>query len=184
MSCYRGLLLLLLSCAAFAQSPLSNRRAPGFSLSDRTMRQHDLADYRGKVVLLEIMQTKCPHCKTQAGTIQQVKAKYGDQIQVLAVVTMPDTMNDVAKFASENAITSPILFDCGQMIASYLKITPQNPTVKFPHLFVIDQSGMIRADFNADQADKGAVTVRSISVEVDKLLAGAAPKTGAAPKKR
>ena len=39
-----------------------SRRAPGFSLPDVNTEQHDLADYRGKVVILEFMQTTCPHC--------------------------------------------------------------------------------------------------------------------------
>ena len=49
---------LLCAMALFAAEP--PLRAPGFSLPDLKADQHDLADYRGKVVILEFMQTTCP----------------------------------------------------------------------------------------------------------------------------
>ena len=48
---------------------------------------------------------------------------------------------------AQNQLSSPILFDCGQVAASYLKITPQNPSIQVPHFFVIDGEGMIREDY-------------------------------------
>jgi peroxiredoxin len=171
-----GCLVMSVCAPAFAAGALSNRRAPGFSLPDSNMKQHDPLDYRGKVLLLEFMQTHCPTCKVQSGVLEQIKAKYGSKIQVLSVVVMPDTMDHVKAYIKDNNITSPILFDCGQMTASYLQITPQNPTVKFPHLFFIDAGGTIRFDFDSNDSAKGAVTVKSISAELDKLLQGTPQK--------
>ena len=34
---------------------------------------------------------------------------------------------------------------------SYLKVTPSNPQVHFPHLFVIDGAGMIRDDYGPSE---------------------------------
>lgn len=154
----------------------AGRRAPGFSLPDRTARQHDPQDFRGKVVLLDIMRTGCPNCRTLTGVLEQIKAKYGDRVQVLSIVVLPDSIDSVNSYIKENNVSAPILFDCGQVTASYLKITPQNPTVKFPHLFVIDKEGIIRNDFGHDDADKGGITAKALSAEIDRLLAGAAPK--------
>ncbi|HYP13838.1 MAG TPA: TlpA disulfide reductase family protein, partial [Bryobacteraceae bacterium] len=63
------------------------RRAPGFSLPDLTLKQHDLQDYKGKVVLLEFMMTECPKCQEATTVLERVKAKYGDKVQVFSVVT-------------------------------------------------------------------------------------------------
>lgn len=158
---------------------LSGRRAPGFSLPDSRGTQFDLADYRGKVVLLDFMKTQCPACVTLSGLLEQMKARYGDRIVVLSVVIMPDTPANVQQYIQQNRISSPILFDCGQMTASYLKITPANPTVRFPHLFLIDGEGQIRNDFDHDDAGQGKVTARLLSDEIDRLFAG-----GTEPKKR
>lgn len=150
----------------------SGRRAPGFSLADRTQKQHDPQDYRGKIILLDIMSTTCPTCIQLSGVLEQVKAKYGDKVQVLSIVTLPDNIERVNKYIAENRISSPVLFDCGQVVASYLKITPQNPTVHFPHVFLIDGEGMIRNDFGHHDLQGSKMDAKAFSAEIDKLLAG------------
>ncbi|MBI4907028.1 MAG: TlpA family protein disulfide reductase [Acidobacteria bacterium] len=168
--------LFLCPADSLASGALSNRRAPGFSLPDSTQKQYDPADFRGKVILLEFLQTHCPTCKVMSGVLEQVKAKYGAKVQVLSVAILPDTFQAVQAYIKDNAISSPILFDSGQMAASYLKLSPQNPTVRFPHIFVIDQEGWIRNDFDSADANSNKVTAKTLSAEIDKLLAGAPPK--------
>ncbi len=159
-------------CAAVAAWPagqLSGRRAPGFALPDRQMQFHDLADYRGRVVLLDIMQTGCPNCATLAQTLEKLKADYGDQIAVLSVVNPPDNFQTVAAFIERYKITSPILFDCGQMAGSYLRPDPKNPRIRVPHLFVIDQEGVIRQEFGHDQT--AIFEGKGLKEIIDRLLA-------------
>ena len=118
------------------------RRAPGFSLPDGKGAEHDLADYRGKVVLLAFTQTTCPHCATFADKLQQVHQKYGDRVVVMAVVDPPDDPAKVAAYIQGHKLTYPILFDCGQMAYSYVL----TPNLQYPRVFLIDSAGMIRAD--------------------------------------
>lgn len=157
-------LALLASLTLFADGEYSNRRAPGFSLADSKFVQHDPQDYRGKVLIVEFMQTTCPVCLSLTENLIQVKAKYGDKIGVLSITTLPDSYEKGEKYAQEHNVTWPILFDSGQVMMSYLKVTPANPTVHFPHLFIIDGNGTIRDDY------QGAVTPTQISADVDKLL--------------
>ncbi len=151
-----------------AAGEYSNRRAPGFSLADSKFRQHDTQDYRGKVLLIDIMLTSCPDCNQLADTLVQVKKKYGDKVAMISIVTLPDTFTEADKFTALHGITWPIVFDSGQVIASYMKMTPSNPTVHFPHLFVVDGSGMIRNDYGA--TDDIALTLDAISAAIDPLL--------------
>ncbi|MCC6344569.1 MAG: TlpA family protein disulfide reductase [Bryobacterales bacterium] len=175
-SVYSVLLGLCLMAPAFGSGALSNRRAPGFSLSDSSMTQHDPQDLRGKIVIVDFMKTDCPNCRKVGGILEQLKAKYAGRVVVLSVVTLPDTIANVRKYISENGISSPVLFDCGQVTASYMKITPQNPTMRFPHLFLLDKDGFIRNDFDHDEADNGTVSVKTLSAEIDKLLQGTIQK--------
>jgi peroxiredoxin len=147
-------LAVLLLGAALAMQAQVTRRAPGFSLPDTKGTQHDLADYRGKVVLLDVIQSTCPKCLQLTKILDQMKVKYGDKIQLLSVVTMPDNLSTVTKYLAANNVSYPVLFDCGQMIASYLHITPSNPTVHFPHLFVIDRNGMIRREIGESDVNQ------------------------------
>src|ERR1700686_4269966 len=75
-------LFSLLGSAALvlAWGDLSGRRAPGFSLPDLHARQHDLQDYHGKIVLVDIIQTTCPHCARLAEILERVHGKYGDKV--------------------------------------------------------------------------------------------------------
>jgi peroxiredoxin len=159
--------LLAAGALAWGAGDYSNRRAPGFSLADSHYQQHDPQDYRGKVLLIDIMITTCPNCMRLADVLVQVKAKYGDKIGILSVLTLPDDFQAADRFAAAHRITWPMVFDSGQMIASYLKVTPENPQVHFPHLFVIDGNGTIRNDF--DGTEDKALTLEGLSAEIDKI---------------
>ena len=173
VGCMRYLLAFLASAALlFASGELSGRRAPGFSLPDAHGQQHDLQDYRGKIVLIDIIQTNCPHCQRLADILEKVSAKYAGKVNVLTFAIPRDTAATVARFVAEHKITTPVLFDCGQASASYLKATPQNPTVSVPHLFLIDGQGMIRNDFAYGFDTRNIFEGDGIDLEIDRLLAG------------
>ena len=157
-------LVLIASMALFADGEYSNRRAPGFSLADSHFQQHDPQDYKGKVLIVEFMQTTCPTCMLLTESLLQVKAKYGDKIGILSITTLPDNYQTADKFAAEHKVPWPILFDSGQVMISYLKVSPANPKVNFPHLFIIDGTGTIRYDF------EGAEDAATLSADIDKLL--------------
>ena len=164
-------LLALFSVAATAQQNIfQSRRAPGFSLPDQKMKQHDLQDYRGKVVVFDFMRTDCPRCQALTPLLEQLKGKYGEKLQVLAVVPANgvDNMQTVAKYAAQHKATSPFLFDCGQMSASYLQITPQNPSIHLPTVIVVDKVGMIRASITDETP--GGFTLQSLTAAVDPLM--------------
>jgi peroxiredoxin len=161
--------LLAATVSVWAAGDYSNRRAPGFSLADSHYQQHDPQDYRGKVLIIDIMQTQCLTCVKLADTLVQVKAKYGDKIGIISIVTLPDKQDSADRFAASRHITWPIVFDSGQVIISYLKLTPSNPQVHFPHLFLIDKDGMIRNDFEGHEEKE--LTVEALNAQIDKLLA-------------
>lgn len=158
------ILIPIVTLTLFAAGDYSNRRAPGFSLMDTHFQQHDPQDYHGKVILIDFMQTGCPTCIALTDTLVQVKARYGDKIVILSIVTSPDTFDTVNKFAAEHKTTWPILFDSGQVMMSYLRMTPANLQLHFPHTFIVDGNGTIRDDF------EGAEDLAALSAQIDKLL--------------
>jgi thiol-disulfide isomerase/thioredoxin len=81
--------ILIAAFALQASGDYSNRRAPGFSLADSHYQQHDPQDYRGKVLLIDIMATGCPTCIRLADVLGQVKAKFGDKIGIISVHCCP-----------------------------------------------------------------------------------------------
>jgi peroxiredoxin len=166
------LLVAVNSLLLGASGQLSDRRAPGFALPDAAYEHYyDLQDYAGKVVLIDIMSTRCPHCLLAATTLEQVKAHYGDKIAVLEVVLPPDNKETIAKFIQTNNVTVPVVCDMGQMTASYFKATPATmQTIAVPHLFLIDQRGVIRNDFGYEESTRPLFEGVGLFAEIDKLL--------------
>src|ERR1700686_4644730 len=107
--------LFLCVVAGLTAQGLSGRRAPSFSLPDSSLKQYDILDYRGRWLLLDFMATSCPHCKTLSKTLEEIKGRYGAKVGILSIVVPPENMTTVAKYISENKVTTPILFDSSQV---------------------------------------------------------------------
>lgn len=161
-------LLAILLCSAALGSAQGPRRAPGFALPDPKMQFHDLADYRGKVLVLEFMQTTCPHCARFADILAEVDPKYGDKVAVLAVINLStDNPGQIAQYIIGHKITYPVVMDQGQMMFSYI-LSPQGADV--PRVYVIDPNGYIRADYVYDVTTRDIFEGKGLFTEIDKVL--------------
>jgi len=158
---------------ALHAGPLDGKRALSFALPDSKQKYHDILDYRGKPLLLDFMLTACPHCVTLAAKLEQVKQALPGRVNVLSVVTPPDTNQTVAAFIARHKITSPFLFDCGQTAAYYLQATPENPRVDLPQLFLIDAKGIVAHSWAYSEANKGIFEGDQL-LPIVRKLAGAA----------
>src|SRR5262249_61864320 len=84
-----------------------------------------------------------PHCARFAEVLNEVTQKYGDRVQVLAVVNPPDNMNTVGQYIAGHKIAYPVMFDSGQAAYSYVR----KPSFDLPLVYVIDANGMIQAEY-------------------------------------
>ena len=164
-------LLTILVCAAACVATAADRRAPGFALMDSRGAWHDLADFRGKPVLLALIQTTCPHCAAFADNLQRAQEKYGDRIGVIAVVVPPDTLQKAGAFVAGHNITYPLVFDMGQVCMSYVR----TPDLKFPRLYIIDGAGMIVSDNEYSPLTSALFEGSGLGPAVERLL-GASKK--------
>jgi peroxiredoxin len=168
---------ILLCAAALFAGENSGRRAPGFALPDSKMNFHDLADHRGKIVLIEFTQTDCSHCATFAPILNQVQQRYAGKVVVLAVVNAAhDDGAKVAAYIAGHQIAYPILFDAGQMEYSYVR----KSSVDNPCLFLIDGNGIIRNDWSYSPFTRDIFEGKALFAEIDRLLNA---NFSAAPKK-
>ena len=170
---------LLCGIVLFAAGPL--RRAPGFCLIDASGQWQDLADYRGKIVLVEFMQTTCPHCAAFSTVLNGLKLKYADKLAILAIANPPvDTVQTMMQFVKEHKLAYPLLLDQGQVAYSYVR----SPSVDLPTVYLIDGSGMIRNSWQNGVLTKDIFEGAGLAREIDKLLAGAPAAPAAAPAKK
>jgi peroxiredoxin len=135
---------VLTPAVQYGQS-LAGRRAPSFSLPDSNQVQHDILDYRGKWLLLTFASSAaCPHCAPLSKELEKLQSP---KIAVLTIMLPPENYTTGARYAADNKLTSPILFDQSQVAVAYFKATPANPRIDTPHIFAINPAGNIVQDW-------------------------------------
>jgi cytochrome c biogenesis protein CcmG, thiol:disulfide interchange protein DsbE len=116
--------------------------APDFQATtlDAQPRIVRLADYKGKVVLVNVWATWCEPCRVEMPSIEKLHKEFGAQgLNVIAVsVDDPGTDSTVREFVKQYGLTFRILRDPARAITTKYQITG------FPETFLIDREGTIR----------------------------------------
>jgi len=87
-------------------------KAPEFSLPNlSTDRMEHLKDYLGKPVVLFFIQSACYSCLQEAKALQEVKSRYGDKINIIAVGVDLLGKPMLVSWAAHNNINYPVLLD-------------------------------------------------------------------------
>src|SRR4051794_38998990 len=97
-----------------------------------------LADYRGKVVVLNFWASWCPPCRQEAPLLAKFQKSLAPNGTVLGV-TYKDEPSASLGFAHKYGLTYPSLFD------GKLQMAPKYGTTALPETFVIDRRGRIVA---------------------------------------
>lgn len=109
-----------------------------FELKDLSGRAHRLADYRGKVVLVNFWATWCEPCREEMPSIAKLgKTLAGAPFAVLAVnVDEPEAR--IAKFLATLPLDFPVLLDPGRALTRRWNVRI------LPASFVVDREGRVR----------------------------------------
>jgi peroxiredoxin len=168
---------LLLVCASFSLGTSAGaadvgQPAPAFTLRDEMGASHALEQYRGKIVVLEWTNPECPFVQRHyaARTMQKTLASFaGKKVVWLAVdSTSHNTPAKSKSWKAEQAFPYPVLQDAsGDVGRAYGAKTT-------PHMFVIDEKGVLRYAGGIDDDPRGHSTTPTNFVEksVNALLAG------------
>ena len=91
------------------------RPAPlDFTIADMNGAEVNLAELRGKVILLNFWATWCGPCKIEIPGFVELQDEYGDQgFQVLGL-SVDDTPEQIRPFAEEFAVNYPMLVGLGR----------------------------------------------------------------------
>lgn len=96
---------------AQALKPWSGGATPPLELSDLQGVKHRLADYRGKVVLINFWATWCVPCREEMPSIERLRASLeGRPFSVLAV-NLAEPESRIRKFLDAVPVRFPILLD-------------------------------------------------------------------------
>lgn len=116
-------------------------------LSGKTIdgKQLSTADYKGKILVVNIWGSWCTPCRAEAKNLQAVYAKYQDQgVQFVGINTRDTNTTSAINFEKEFGVTFPSLYDpTGKQMLRFKKGT-LNPQL-IPTTLVIDRSGKLAA---------------------------------------
>ncbi len=115
----------------------SLQEAPDFSLADLSGHPLTLANYRGKVVLLDFWATWCEPCKTEIPYFIDMQNRYtGQGLQIIGI-SMDDEVKPVRDFQQQFKMNYPVAIGNAKLAESYGGI------LGLPITFVIDRQGHI-----------------------------------------
>jgi peroxiredoxin len=172
-----------LALPAFAAETAEvNKPAPAFTLKDEAGKEHSLAQYQGKIVVLEWTNPGCPFVKRhyQSETMQTTLKGFDAQKVVWLAVdsSSSNTPDKSAAWKKEKGFTYPVLQDPeGKVGRAYGAKTT-------PHMYVIDEKGVLRyaGAIDDDPRGKSAKAVNHVKAAVDALVGGkAVPATTTEP---
>ncbi len=133
-----GLITNMALANAQGLAPLPTPRpAPGFELQDTHGKLHTLADYRGKVLIVNFWATWCSPCVKEMPSLQRAwQQLHQDNVQILAV-NMGENRKDIDSFAAINPIGFPLLLDVDMALATAWSVKG------LPTTYILDQKGQI-----------------------------------------
>lgn len=108
-----GLLLVLAGVSAGAQplKPWTGGPPAQLSLRDLDGRVHDLAAYRGKVVLVNFWATWCAPCRAEMPSMERLSRALRERPFVVLAVNVGESERAARDFAEKLPVTFPVLLD-------------------------------------------------------------------------
>lgn len=141
------------------QSETQRKAAPAFTLTDANGASVKLADYKGKVVLLNFWATWCGPCKVEIPWFMEFEQKYKDRdFAVLGVSFDDDGWKSVKPYVDQHKINYRIMIGSEELGQLYGNVD------SLPTSFIIDREGRIAARHD------GLVDKQDYQDEILKLL--------------
>jgi cytochrome oxidase Cu insertion factor (SCO1/SenC/PrrC family) len=161
---------------ALAGAALANamvgQSAPGFTATDLAGKPVNLADLKGKTVVLEWNNFGCPFVQKhyRSGNMQSLQKKYASDVVWLAVNSTNSGHSDYL----EPAKLAEVLNDFGAAPAKYVMDEPGKVGLAYgakvtPHMYIIDPSGKVV--YNGAIDDKRSTTLDDVKTAKNYVVA-------------
>jgi thiol-disulfide isomerase/thioredoxin len=131
-------LFLLTSAQAQDLKLWKSGSTPQLTLKALNGKPLKLADYRGKVVMVQFWATYCPPCLKEMPSMMRLQAKLAGKPFTILAVNMGETEKEVKDFLAKMNVDFTILMDSdGKAIAAWKVFVA-------PSTFLVDPKGKVR----------------------------------------
>jgi peroxiredoxin len=171
--------MLALATTAVA-APEIGKPAPAFTATDINGQTHSLSDYKGKIVVLESYNQDCPFCHNQyrTGAMQELQRDLAAKGVVFLVVNSvaADNPSHRSREAAQKEWAAQKMNATAWLDDSSGELGHKYGMRTTPHMFVIDQAGMLAYQGAIDDRPSPEGDPRTarnyVREAVQKLLAG------------
>ena len=139
--------------------PWTHPETPKLALKDTAGRPHTLADYGGKVVLLNFWATWCEPCRDEMATMRVLRERLAGQPFEIVTVNYGESQAKVTAFFKSTGLDFPALLDPNQEAPKAWRVRV------LPASFLVGRDGRVRysvigeIDWTGEEAMK---TVRTL----------------------
>ena len=159
--------LLAAGATAAELRPWSGGAPPPLALEDLQGRPHALADYQGKVVLVNFWATWCEPCRAEMPSIEKLRSSLAGQPFEVLGVNVAEPLSRIEKFTAALPLAFPLLRDRDGAVTKAWRAK------LLPASFLIGRDGRIRY-FVYGELDWSSDAVRA---RVEELLRSSASST-------
>jgi cytochrome c biogenesis protein CcmG/thiol:disulfide interchange protein DsbE len=139
LSLWIGIFFLMAAGAAVLRAQSENVPAPDFVLKDLQGKDLKLADYKGKVLVLNFWATWCPPCRAEIPDFVEAYAANKDKgLEILGVSVDRMTADRLLPFVSKAKINYPVVLADAKIVQDY------EPGDYIPTTIIIDKKGIVR----------------------------------------
>ncbi|HWX54829.1 MAG TPA: TlpA disulfide reductase family protein [Verrucomicrobiae bacterium] len=176
--------LLALAARGLASPPsVVPRPSPQFSIYEPSGKTTLLSSFKGKVVVIEFLFIKSPHCMRVAQTMNKLQKDLGPRGLQSIAIAFPAPGSDadgplVTYMVDSFKLTYPVGYTTADNVDKYLG-RGRNDVLNIPQVVVIDRAGMIRAQSGGRPGDPKLENEDSLRSLLDSLL-NEKPQRGAA----
>jgi thiol-disulfide isomerase/thioredoxin len=118
----------------------TNQPLPAFSLTDLSGKQHDISEWRGKILIINFWATWCPPCKKEIPEFIALQKQYSSQgLQFIGLAI--DDKEAVKEYLNQAPVNYPVLIAEEEGIALAHKLGDISGTV--PFTVVVNREGQI-----------------------------------------
>lgn len=128
-------LALLIGLVACTRRAEPGHSVPNFSVTTASGQHVSLANFHGKVLVLNFWATWCPPCVDEVPSLNQLQKEFPDRSVTLLGISVDKDGDAYQRFLKQFHIDFLTARDAG------LSIPKSYGTVKYPETYIIDQNG-------------------------------------------
>ena len=174
------IIFTLTTCSLAVPAGPVPRKAPELSFYDRSGKPISVANFKGKVVVLEFLFVRSMHCARVAQTLNKLNSDLSSRgLQTLGVAfSAPQSEADAAtvdNFIQSLSLAYPVGYTDIENVDRFLERGKYN-VLSIPQVVIIDRAGVIRAQSGARPGDPKLEDENSLRALLDVLLKETPPQ--------